>query len=204
MANEFFKKEPRQSRSRALVEALIQAAEQMIDRSGDLSAISAEGVARRAGVGIGSLYDYFVNGESVLGAFLQKITKKNFDDLEAAVNATRGQPLSQAIRAMSDATYAMYLERPNRTRGALLAIARLGWMMPVIQERDRFAAVLARRLREDLPKLDEAKALAACQVVCDAVMGLIAAQLWRPLPGARESMFHVACGTLERELGIEL
>jgi AcrR family transcriptional regulator len=204
MAEEFFKKEPRQSRSRALVAALIQSAEQLLERTGDLTSVSAEGVARRAGVGIGSLYDYFANGDGVLGALLQKLTAQNFDELKREVEATRGLKMPEAIRRVSEAIAQTYLSKPNRTRGAMFAIARLGWMMPVIKERDRFAEVLAARVLESAPNLERAKAEAACRTLSDAVMGIIAAQVWRPTPDPTGVIYNVACGTLEYELGIDL
>ena len=96
---EFLRKKPKQSRSRAVVDAIMTAVDEMIQRvDEDVSAISVQKVAERAGVGIGSLYDYFSNRDSLLGELVARVTRDNF-----------------------------------------AAIARLGYVRPVIRERDRFA-----------------------------------------------------------------
>lgn len=56
-----------------MVNAIIAAADQLLERNEDPSKVSFEGVARRAGVGIGSLYDYFA---------VARITEANFAALE--------------------------------------------------------------------------------------------------------------------------
>lgn len=176
---EYLRKKPQQSRSRAVVSAILEAADQLLTRAGDPEKVSLQGIASRAGVGIGSLYDYFSNRENVLGAFLARITDANFARLEADVAATRELPFEQALPLIVDATMKMYLEQPERTRATIAAIARLGWMKPVVVERDRFAAVLTQRLVHSYPELDVNRAQLTVEVLCDSVIGVVAGELWR-------------------------
>ncbi|MFO0595473.1 MAG: TetR/AcrR family transcriptional regulator [Myxococcaceae bacterium] len=177
--NEFLRKPPRQSRSRSMVDAIVKAADEFLSRSEDPDALSLEALAKRAGVGIGSLYDYFANRDGVFGAFLARLTDANFAQLEAKVHATRGQPFTEALPALVDATLEQYLAHPRRTRAAVLAIGRLGWIGPVVKERDRFAHVVAARLREEHPHLTEARTQLVGEIICDCIIGVVLGELWR-------------------------
>ena len=61
------RKEPRQQRARATVEAIVIAGEQLT-REGGIEAWTTNHVAERAGVSIGSLYQYFPSKESLVVA----------------------------------------------------------------------------------------------------------------------------------------
>ena len=58
---------PRQARSRAAVEAIVEAAAQIVERSGP-DALTTQAVAERAGVSIGTLYQYFADKQAILVA----------------------------------------------------------------------------------------------------------------------------------------
>lgn len=177
--NDFFRKKPQQSRSRSVVNALLQAADQLLERTGDPQKVSLQGIAQRAGVGIGSLYDYFSNRENLLGAFLARLTDANFAQLEEKVVGSKSLPFDQAIPMMVDETLKLYLDKPDRTRATIQTIVRLGWMKPIIVERDRFAGVLRDRLRHEYPFLPEDETQLMTEVMCDALMGVVVTELWR-------------------------
>ena len=177
--SEFFRKKPQQSRSRSVVNALFEAADQLLERTGDPRQVSLQGIAQRAGVGIGSLYDYFANREGLLGAFLSRVTEKNFEALEREVMGTRSMKFDEALPLIVDAVLRTYLEKPARTRAVIHAIATVGWVKPVISERDRFALLLAQRLHLEYPHVDFAALTLTSEVLCDAVIGVVLGELWR-------------------------
>lgn len=80
------RRKPSQERSRQVVEALLDATGQVIAERG-LAQTTTNHIAARAGVSIGSLYQYFANKEELLAALLDKLV----DDLGQAVD--RGVPL---------------------------------------------------------------------------------------------------------------
>ncbi|PZR08214.1 MAG: hypothetical protein DI536_25230 [Archangium gephyra] len=196
--SEFLRKKPQQSRSRSVVNAIIEAADQLLERTGDPNKVSLQGIAQRAGVGIGSLYDYFANREGLLGAFLARLTDANFAALEKEVLGTQSMPFDQALPAIIDATLRTYLEKPDRTRAIIQAIARLGWMKPVMSERDRFAAVLTKRLVAEHPKLEAERVQLMAEVLCDAVMGVVTSELWRERDGEGSARVREEVVTLVR------
>lgn len=65
------RKQPRQARSHALVEAILDAATRIVVRDGR-EAANTNAIAREAGVSIGSLYQYFPNRDAVLAALLHR------------------------------------------------------------------------------------------------------------------------------------
>lgn len=61
------RKQPRQERSKATVAAILEGAIQVL-KAGGPAALTTTRVAQRAGVSVGSLYQYFPNKESILRA----------------------------------------------------------------------------------------------------------------------------------------
>jgi AcrR family transcriptional regulator len=80
------RKEPRQARSRATVEAVIQAGARILSEQG-WAGFTTNKVADAAGVSIGSLYQYFPDKVSLVGA----IRRRHLDDSLAAVRNSQGK-----------------------------------------------------------------------------------------------------------------
>ena len=177
--SEVFRKQPRQSRSRAVVSAILGAAEEVVSRGEDTETFSLQGLARRAGVGIGSLYDYFATRDGVLGALLNRVSEDNFERLVREVDAFGQLPIEQLMPLMVKAALRVYLDNPKRTRTLVLTIGRLGWMKAVVSERDRFARLLSTRVVQAHPRVDPAHAKVVAEVLCDALIGVVLGELWR-------------------------
>ena len=88
------RRSPRQSRSRATWDAIVEAAAQILERRGP-EALTTNHVAERAGVSIGTLYQYFSDKRALLLAAAKR-------DLapEAAPSPKRQRALVQALIAM--------------------------------------------------------------------------------------------------------
>ena len=65
------RKSPSQERSRQTVDAIIEAAAQVFERHGYAGGTTNR-IAERAGVSIGSLYQYFPNKEAILAVLLER------------------------------------------------------------------------------------------------------------------------------------
>jgi AcrR family transcriptional regulator len=108
----FERKRPKQARARATVEAILEAAAHILVRQGH-DALTTNSVAERAGVSIGSLYQYFPNKEALVTA----LSKKHLDDIEAiSISALEEDapdiPLAALVRSMIDASIAAHLVDP--------------------------------------------------------------------------------------------
>ena len=93
---------PRQCRSQATVDALLTAATQILVRDG-FEGFTTTAAAERAGVSIGSLYQYYRNSDELLGAVavreLQRFAKEIATSFGSAVPGTRSEAVSRAIMA---------------------------------------------------------------------------------------------------------
>lgn len=65
------RKLPKQSRSKALVEAILDAAARILTDDGR-DALTTNAIAHAAGVSVGSLYQYFPNREAILAALVHR------------------------------------------------------------------------------------------------------------------------------------
>ena len=88
------RRRPRQARSRATWEAILEAASQILERRGP-AALNTNAIAERAGVSIGTLYQYFADKRAILVAAAQR-------ELAAgpAGNGRRQRALIEALIAM--------------------------------------------------------------------------------------------------------
>jgi AcrR family transcriptional regulator len=153
---------PRQARSARLVEAILQAAVRVLERDG-AAAFTTIRVAERAGVSVGSLYQYFPNKESILFRLQQEewaATGKLLDGIFADARQGAAGRLRAALRAFfrsecAEAPLRLALgeaaphyrdapeAREHRERGLPRLLAMIGAAAPGLAPRRRaFAAEL--------------------------------------------------------------
>lgn len=92
---------PRQERSRRLVEAILEAAIRVLEREG-ASAFTTIRVAERAGVSVGSLYQYFPDKQAILARLQRDEWERTGAMLEAILLDMRRTPearIRDAFRA---------------------------------------------------------------------------------------------------------
>lgn len=195
----FLRKVPKQSRSRAAVEAILVAATERLFRDGDEDPV-LERVAERAGVGIGSLYDYFADREGLLAGLVAKLTEDNLRSFEAMLEETARLPFEPAVERLVDHVLETYLAKPNVGRFAL-RMAHQWRLMPLLAETQTiFAASLATALeaRSDLPRRDYS---VTAYVLVQSAMGLVHTLLWQEAPPfARAALRAELCTVVVRAL----
>lgn len=108
------RKRPRQHRSRNTVDAILTAAEDVLLRLG-LAGFNTNAVAQRAGVSIGSLYQFFPGKEAILATLVRNMRRDMLADLVAAQKAADTSDLAGAIGAMIDASLKHHLRAPALT-----------------------------------------------------------------------------------------
>jgi AcrR family transcriptional regulator len=93
------RKRPVQSRSAVTVDALLEAAVQVLLDVGK-ERLTTTRVAYRAGVSVGTLYQYFPNKNALLQATLQRHLDGVMKAVEEVCRQQRGKPLSQMATAL--------------------------------------------------------------------------------------------------------
>jgi AcrR family transcriptional regulator len=94
------------------VEAIFEAAVQVLLRHG-ADRLTTTRVAERAGVSVGTLYQYYANKQSLLFAVLQDHLEKVAAAVEAACDHARYKPLSEMVRVVVEAWVDAKIERTD-------------------------------------------------------------------------------------------
>ena len=93
------RKAPRQGRAQITYDAIVEAAAHII-ATGGLAAFNTNAVAERAGVSIGSLYQYFPNKDALMVALIHQQQTRQLDTIKDAVGEVMGGDLETVVRAL--------------------------------------------------------------------------------------------------------
>ncbi|THV12521.1 TetR/AcrR family transcriptional regulator [Rhizobium rhizophilum] len=115
------RKIPVQSRSEATVDAIYEGAIQVLVEAGPRY-LTTTRVAERAGVSVGTLYQYFANIDGLMAAILERHLGKVMDTVARICKGQRGQPLLTMVQALADGFIDAKSERLDVTQ-ALYAVA---------------------------------------------------------------------------------
>jgi AcrR family transcriptional regulator len=119
------RKRPTQGRSSNTVEAIFDAAIQVL-LDGGLELLTTTRVAERAGVSVGSLYQYFPNKQSLLAAVLERHLLHVVEAVEAACEQAKGLQIEDMASAAIDGFMTAKLERPATSKALYAVAAEVG------------------------------------------------------------------------------
>lgn len=119
-------KAPRQARSKATVEAIVEATGQVFERGGYRRTTAAK-VAERAGVSVGSLYQYFPDKEAMIRAFFERRLAEDIELMQAvAVRAVGASPVA-LLRIAVEEMVTLY----RKDRALYVGVAE---MLPIAEQ----------------------------------------------------------------------
>ncbi len=187
------RRQPRQARSRALVDAIVEAATQLLaDSENDPNKLSVKAIARRAGVGIGSVYEYFSDRDGIIDAIIDRLADINFSKLSRVLDEHADEPIYEAFVALMDASAAAYLDAERLTRFSFKTAMRFDRMDFVIRERDRFTKLIADRIMLDYPRAGRTQAEHSALAATEALSGIVMGELYRKADPARRAALREA------------
>ncbi|MEO0962725.1 MAG: TetR/AcrR family transcriptional regulator [Pseudomonadota bacterium] len=105
------RKSPKQARSSETVEAIVEAAARILEVKG-VEGFNTNAVALRAGVSIGSLYQYFPNKHALIAELLRRSVASLRDGVTQAAQLAQGAPLREGMRLLIRAAVDHQLARP--------------------------------------------------------------------------------------------
>ena len=145
------RRSPRQERARITVEAILEAGAELF---GDLgyARTTTNRIAERAGVSIGTLYQYFPGKDAVLARLLEDHHHDVHEALAASLEelSDPATDLEQGLRRLMERLVALHLENPKVTRALradVLAQSEVGTLRhgEAAEFNDVVAGMLARR-----------------------------------------------------------
>lgn len=116
-----------------MVETIVEAAARILETRG-LAGFNTNAVAERAGVSVGSLYQYFPNKEALVAAVSARERGLLAAEIAAANRPVAGVPLAESLRHLVRAAIRRQLARPELARVLDFEEQRL-----VLDESDRAA-----------------------------------------------------------------
>jgi AcrR family transcriptional regulator len=193
------RKLPRQARSQATVDALLDATAQVLVERG-YARTTTNAVAERAGVSVGSLYQYFPNKDALVAALHDRHVQGVLAVMEQQVERHAGAPLVDSLAGLVEASVQAHREGAELHR---VLEAQLGHLdVHDHNELDRRVGALLRRLLEDHRDELAVKDLKlAAFTLQHAVHALVHAMVFDRPPGislrtATEEIVRLAVGYL--------
>ena len=161
------KRTPKQARSRATIEVILTAAAQVLERHGYRQA-TTDRIAERAGVSVGSIYQYFANKDEVFERLFERESKKNTDALEL-IAGTNVPDSHERMRAYLTAGATQELLTP-KLYDELAHIPKLRTKI------DKFSEALvnhtAKLIQSARPELDSQRARTLAELVVATSEGI--------------------------------
>jgi len=165
------RKQASQRRSRAMVDALIEATARVLVREG-FDGASTNRIAEVAGVSVGSLYQYYPGKEALVAAVIERHNQKTMNLARSALAEIALLPVEQAVRRLVAVAIEAHRIDPRLHRVLAEQIPRAG-RFEDLEESSRqihalFKAYLESR-RDQLPVDDLDLATFVCVTTIEAL-----------------------------------
>jgi AcrR family transcriptional regulator len=161
------RKKPQQRRSRVTIDTIFEAAIQVLLANG-LDRITTIQIADRAGVSVGSLYQYFPNKNALLAAIVRRHVGQVADATIAACATMHGKTIGEMCATMMAAFVDAKTRRPEVSRALYLPSAAVNADAIVKEESIR----CAKAVHDMLVTASDAK-FAHADVVSKVLIGSI-------------------------------
>lgn len=163
---------PRQARSRELVDAIFEAMLQVIERQ-DLTDPSVQAVAERAGVSVGSIYQYFPSKDSLVSALIGFHLRRKMQHLEQALRHAEGLADEPAAELLVSAVLDDKLRHSRVERALLRAFTRSGDLDALTQYDEQMIGLVRRFLERLGPRVRQTDPGLAAFVLSNALRSAV-------------------------------
>ncbi len=118
------RKRPRQARALATVDAIFEATIQLLIAQGSRR-LTTTRVAQRAGVSVGTMYQYFPHKQALIYALNERYLDMLAEELERTCSAQQGAQLDRMIEVLIDTYWRLKTERPEVTRALYRSVVEI-------------------------------------------------------------------------------
>jgi AcrR family transcriptional regulator len=141
------RKLPQQDRSRITVEAILEATAHILTEEGYRKA-NTNRIAERAGISIGSLYQYFPNKESLMAALMEQHANEIAALVESKLQDLFDAPLEDAVPELVRAVIAAHAINPHLHQVLNEEVPRSERLQQMQKADERIAELLEAYLRQ--------------------------------------------------------
>ncbi len=183
-------KEPKQARSRETFEAILGAAAQVFERKGYAGATTNR-IAERAGVSIGSLYQYFPNKDAILVALSERHVQQGSEHLApiAAAFATAPPPVREGLELLVGAMVELHGDSPRLHRVLFEECPRPAALQERLDLIQRIAVEVVEAWLSSRPEVDVADTRLAAELVVQTVEGVTHCLVIHPRAGREPAVY---------------
>lgn len=178
---------PRQSRALATRAAILEAAAQILERDG-LAGFTTNAVAARAGVSIGTLYQYFDDKDALLLAIARQEMASTADAASRLLAGGPADDVENRVRAVIRAMIHAFGGRQRARKAVVQAVLARGLGDDFLAPIAHFTDILAERLGS--PDEPAAARRERAFVLSRAVLGAIRAAVLEEQPFLKSRMFE--------------
>ena len=177
-------KEPQQARSRVTFEAILGAAAQVFERRGYAGATTNR-IAERAGVSIGSLYQYFPNKDAILVALTERHLQQGSEHLAPLIAAFAADPppVREGLELLVGAMVELHADSPRLHRVLFEECPRPAALQERLNATQRFAVEAVQAWLASRREVGVADTWLAAELVVQAVEGVTHGLVIHPRPG---------------------
>lgn len=170
-------RKPTQARSLETIEAILKASAQILVRDG-ISACSTNRIAERAGISIGTLYQYFSDRQSVLSELFIREIRKDSAAIESCLKGLEGQPIHEVVPRIIEITLNRLSEEPRLRQILMQEFATSRQLEELKDIKKHIAGIITAHLRAH-PQLQIQRSFRLeMLIVVNAVEAALYAAIW--------------------------
>ncbi|OLP59648.1 TetR family transcriptional regulator [Xaviernesmea oryzae] len=118
------RKKPQQARANATLDAIFEATIQLLVKDG-YPMLTTTWVAERAGVSVGTMYQYFPHKQALIYAVNERYLKILAEKIEHTCREAQGLPAAAMAEALIDTYWTAKTERPDVTRALYRSVVEM-------------------------------------------------------------------------------
>jgi len=182
---EIKRRTPRQARAAETVSAILEGAAQVLE-AGGLAGFTTNAVAERAGVSIGTLYQYFSDKGGLLNALAEREMRLAIVEVGKALHGEVEAPPEERVRAMVRAIVNAFHGRQRARKAVVQAVLAQGMAVETMAPVAAFIAQAGAVPQRGLARLGREQQF----VLSRALMGAIRAAVLEEAPFFKSRAFE--------------
>jgi len=177
------RKLPKQARSQVTVDAILQAAAQVFERHG-YAAGTTNRIAARAGVSIGTVYQYFPNKDAIMVALIHRHLAAGSQILAPLLAAflERPPPVARGLEQLVAAMVGLHRHQPRLHRVLFEECPRPPGLQHELNQTRRAAAAAVTRWLDSRPEVGVSDTRVAADLVVQVLEGVTHGLAIHPAP----------------------